>query len=242
MSSAAASSAVSELSDTLKVRISKIMCHYLRHALDEFSDRINHYVEVGELFHQIRRQHKAVPELHFEHVSTIVREDQKGRYRLLENNNRWYIGCCQGHNAKFKDIVENIGESIDPSDLHWVIHGTHRKLLDSIRTHGLKIMNRSHMHFTRGITVETLRELTKYGHLEALRSATVGNEGQPMPVVSGGARTSAKVLIVIDCQEAMKDGITFQKADNGVILSRGNNGILAPHYFSAVIDTEKGAL
>jgi 2'-phosphotransferase len=191
----------------------------------------------------MQRQHKGIPELHLSHLVTIVQQDRKGRYRLLENNDRWYIACCQGHNIKFKHIAERIGEAVDSSQLRWVIHGTHRKLLDSIMTQGIKSMNRTHIHFTQGVTMEILQELKTHSTLGALRSATVGNESEPIEVVSGGARSSAKVLIIVDCQKAMKDGITFQRAENGVILSEGDEaGRLAPKYFSAVIDIEKGLM
>lgn len=59
-------------------------------------------------------------------------------------------------------------------------------------------------------------------------------KGMPGEVISG-MRESSKVVIEIDVAKAMKDGIKFFESENGVILSAGIDGIIAPQYFKNVI-------
>lgn len=50
-------------------------------------------------------------------------------------------------------------------------------------------------------------------------------------------RHSAQVLIFIDLQCALEDGLKFHLSDNGVVLSEGNEaGIILPRYFTKVTD------
>lgn len=48
-------------------------------------------------------------------------------------------------------------------------------------------------------------------------------------------RTSSQVLIFVDVESAMADGIRFYISSNGVILTPGNDeGFLSKKYFSKV--------
>ena len=58
--------------------------------------------------------------------------------------------------------------------------------------------------------------------------------GLPGEVLSG-MRATSKVVIEIDVALAMSDGIDFFESENGVILSEGKDGILAPKYFKNII-------
>jgi 2'-phosphotransferase len=49
-----------------------------------------------------------------------------------------------------------------------------------------------------------------------------------------GMRATSKVAIFIDVGRAMEDGIEFFESDNGVILSSGIDGVIAPQYFKSV--------
>ena len=50
-------------------------------------------------------------------------------------------------------------------------------------------------------------------------------------------RNSAQVLIYIDLERALADGLKFYLSDNGVILSEGNEaGVIASTYFAKVTD------
>lgn len=132
---------------------------------------------------------------------------------------------------------------MDAYEMDWAIHGTKGEFLGSILSGGLKTMSRSHIHFTRGITITTLRSMEEKGTLGELRSYTTGNADESFPVVRGGARQSANVLIVIDCRKAMEDaGILFTISENDVVLSTGRNGKISPQYFKAIIDVDRGVI
>lgn len=69
-------------------------------------------------------------------------------------------------------------------------------------------MNRNHIHFSIG----------KPGENEVI----------------SGMRYSSEILIYIDVERAMKDGIVFQLSSNNVILSKGIDNILGTNYFKKV--------
>lgn len=71
-------------------------------------------------------------------------------------------------------------------------------------------MARNHIHFSKGMP---------------------GDNG-----VISGMRQSCTVIIEIDMEKAMNNGIKFYKSKNDVILSpgEGENGILKPQYFKSV--------
>jgi len=98
---------------------------------------------------------------------------------------------------------------IDPNQYPEVIHGTFRKNLKSILDTGLSKMARNHIHFANGL------------------SAT------------SGIRKNTNVLIYINMDLALSEGIKFFISDNGVILTPGNeSGILESKYFKKVCDTK----
>lgn len=57
--------------------------------------------------------------------------------------------------------------------------------------------------------------------------------------VTSGMRATCDLYIYIDIGAAMADGIIFEKSANGVILTKGIEGTLAPKYFKEV-RTRKG--
>ena len=47
-------------------------------------------------------------------------------------------------------------------------------------------------------------------------------------------RKGSRILIYIDLEKAMADGIKFYVSSNGVVLTEGEHGILKPKYFRRV--------
>ncbi len=78
-----------------------------------------------------------------------------------------------------------------------------------IKPEGLKRMTRNHIHFAPGLPKE---------------------EG-----VISGMRSNCDIIIEIDMQAAMKDGIVFYISSNNVILTEGENGVLKSKYFKKVM-------
>lgn len=65
-------------------------------------------------------------------------------------------------------------------------------------------------------------------------------QGVPADKVISGMRKSSQVLIYIDLERAMRAGIKFYLADNGVILSKGDeSGFVPIEFFSRVEDAQQ---
>ena len=50
-----------------------------------------------------------------------------------------------------------------------------------------------------------------------------------------GLRHKSNVLVMVDMQAAMKDGIKFFVSQNRVVLTRGKDGVLPPKYIQAIV-------
>lgn len=65
-------------------------------------------------------------------------------------------------------------------------------------------------------------------------------QGVPADRVISGMRKSSQILIFIDLERAMRAGIKFFLADNGVILTKGNeHGFVPTEFFSRVEDAQQ---
>merc|ERR1711907_377778 len=89
-----------------------------------------------------------------------------------------------------------------------VIHGTYAAAWPSIQKQGLSRMKRQHIHFATGLP------------------ASGG--------VISGMRRSCDLVIHLDLAKALRDGIPMFVSSNGVILSPGIDGFIAPKYFAKV--------
>ncbi|PHJ23905.1 rna 2 - tpt1 family protein, partial [Cystoisospora suis] len=78
-----------------------------------------------------------------------------------------------------------------------VVHGTYRRFWEKIRREGLSRMSRNHIHFASGLP---------------------GNDE-----VISGMRTTADILIFLNVQMALDEGLRLFASSNGVILSPGNS-------------------
>lgn len=91
------------------------------------------------------------------------------------------------------------------------IHGTFLKNWDDIKKKGLSRMKRNHIHFATGLPKDKS--------------------------VISGIRKSAEVFIYINLRLAIREGLQFFRSANNVILSSGDeNGIILPKYFLKVCD------
>lgn len=164
------------------------------------------YVSVDELLNNLKLKNK----LSIDQLQLIVKNDNKQRLSLCEINNKLYIRANQGHSIK--NIIHSnklLTKIIDHTEVPVCVHGTYLEAWESIKFEGLYCMNRNHIHFATGLP----------------KSSNV----------ISGMRNSSQVLIYIDVEYAMNDGIVFFKSDNNVILSSGVNGIIKPKYFKEVV-------
>jgi 2'-phosphotransferase len=88
--------------------------------------------------------------------------------------------------------------------LEYCVHGTYTRHLASIIDNGLNKMSRDFIHFA--------------SH----------------PDAKSGCRKDCDILIGINMERAIKDGIKFYMSENNVILTSGVNGSLSSKYFSSI--------
>ncbi|GAB1601401.1 uncharacterized protein LOC115217608 [Argonauta hians] len=148
----------------------------------------------------------------FSVIEGIVSRDRKQRFCLKEVSGQMVIRANQGHSIELGNL--DLREIVDPYEFADVIHGTYYQSWQYIQTEGLKTMERNHIHFAIGLP---------------------GKQG-----VISGMRSSCEILIYVDMEKAMKDGIKFLLSANNVILSTGLKNIIKPEYFKVVIDYETG--
>ncbi len=130
----------------------------------------------------------------------------KGRFSLVNDEEGvWWMWANQGHTFPVEDDVL-LHLVHDPSEIPLVVHGTYVSKLDSILEKGLSRCERQHIHFAAGLPGD----------------------------VKSGMRSNATVLIYVDVAKAMAAGISFYISDNGVILSRGKDGVVDKEFFERV--------
>ncbi len=151
-----------------------------------------------------------------EQLLSVVQENDKQRFAAKYEDNKLYIRANQGHSNKVASQIQDdkllTQLSIDDINKYpIVVHGTTRTAYETfIKAQGLKKMGRSHIHF-------------------AISDNFVESNSN-----QSGIRSSSDVLIYIDVQKAMLDGIVFFISDNKVILTTGVDGCLSPKYFTRV--------
>lgn len=179
----------------------------LKHGLDVSTDG---YILVDDIL-KLQKFNKYT----FDNIKYVVDNNDKQRFALKYENNKWYIRANQGHshNVASKIKQEDLLTKLD-TPLDCVIHGTTYNAYKEIKNNGLKKMDRSHIHFA--ITDDFV----------------AGNQQQ------SGIRSNCQILIYLDMEKAMNDGIEFYMSSNKVVLSQGvgEEGLIDKKYFSKVID------
>lgn len=105
---------------------------------------------------------------------------------------------------------------LSSSDYPNIIHGTNHTAwqLISKDPKGLQRMKRNHIHFATGL---------------------LGEDG-----VISGMRGSCTVLVYVDFEKCLRDGIKFFRSENGVVLTEGvgGEGYIPKEYFRKVVTTK----
>lgn len=195
-------------------RVSKSLSSALRHnAIDwRIPMSLNGYVKVADLIRN-NRFHKTTPT----QLAALCFTNDKQRFGVFfgatkETSSTLYIRANQGHSIQ--DLELDLERITSPAQVPVAVHGTYMAAWNTIRSMGLSRMNRQHIHFALGLP---------------------GDNG-----VISGMRGSAEVLIYLDVEKVLKDGIALYKSENGVILTSGVDGILAPQYFKKIVDRRSG--
>ncbi len=202
------------LHDTKKVRISRRLSKILRHEALEYNLNIREdgYIKITDLVELPDFQ-----DVKFDTLKEIVQQNPKNRFTIKNENNIWYIRANQGHSIPLVKTEKLLTQILIPCSC---IHATNYRALESIKINGLNKMKRNTIHFSEKYPAEY-----------------ISNEN--VIVTNVVPKLRYQVLIFIDMEKAMKDGIKFWKSDNGVILSEGINGIIDPKYFLSIKNINK---
>jgi len=205
--------------DSPEVRVSKTLSWILRHGAksEGLAMRPDGYVKVTDLL-----ANPKLKTLDLEALQEIVKADSKQRYDLVaekaadSETGIWWMKANQGHSIKSVKLDLQPISSVSDIPTGVAVHGTTREAWESISTQGLSKMKRNHIHLAQGVAGDN---------------------------VVSGMRTSSQILIFIDVQRALDDGIKFFLSNNGVILTEGNEeGILGTRYFIRVETSKRTAI
>jgi 2'-phosphotransferase len=179
-----------------QLRLSKFLSLVLRHKAKEFGLNISSQGLVGvtELLEVLKKQ-KGLESVTIVDIHHVVIHCSKQRFNLTCIDNNLFISANQGHSIE--SVTAKRKEVTDSSEIPICIHGTNMNAIQQIhKSGGLSRMDRNDIH---------------------MASALPETE-----CVISGMRKSASVVIWIDVERAMAEGIKFFISNNGVILSPGN--------------------
>jgi 2'-phosphotransferase len=155
-----------------------------------------------------------------------VAENEKQRFKLIQRSEiiqgdpeeivdlkdpaSYLIRATQGHSIKIEsaELLTLLTEETIPQDpiVHGAFFGSWKYIVES---GGLNKMQRTHMHFARGLLEDK--------------------------AVVSGMRADAQLLVWVDARKALEDGFKFWESDNKVVLTEGNEeGMLPLKYFVKV--------
>lgn len=152
-----------------------------------------------------------------EDVKSVVANNSKQRFALSTIDGVVCIRANQGHtltDVKSEDLLTEI-KLRDVSRYPICCHGTYEKCWGSILAGGLNRMARQHIHFS---------------------SSAYGDH------VISGMRSNVDLVIHVNMEQAIRDGIKFYVSQNKVILCPGiePTGSLPAKYFSRVDRVSRG--
>lgn len=142
-------------------------------------------------------------------IDHIVESNSKKRFTIDGDR----IRANQGHSFELESPVLTRIDLTNMDQYPIVCHGTYAKYLPSIVEKGLLKMDRTHIHFAKGLPKD---------------------EG-----VISGMRSSCDTIIFLDLKKALEDPdnhLEFFESSNGVILCEGP---IPAKYFSAVVNRTK---
>lgn len=193
------------------IQLSKLLSKILRHDAARLNLQMdsNGYCKLDDVLAKLSNmlRNQRVTK---ERVLTIVRNCRKQRFKVEMVDGVMKIRANQGHTVREVEGMElNEIQEFENGVKGKVIHGTNLTAWRSINEKGLSKMKRNHIHMARG----------EFGEAKS------------------GARWNSEVIITIDGNQAIRDGIKFYESDNGVILSPGDaNGTIPSKYFLQAFD------
>lgn len=187
-------------------KLSRLISKLLRH--DAIKDQIpitsDGWIKIADCINWLQLTYKKDITISQNDILRIVNNDKKNRYSTDKNNTM--IKANQGHSIELDLKLKKI--NID-DNIQNVVHGTYFRFLDSIKKNGLSRMKRQYIHFALN---DPNRDIN----------------------VKSGMREDCEILVWVDIKEAMRDGYEFYISDNGVILSKGKDGLIHPKFLKII--------
>ncbi|KAF7299537.1 Trna phosphotransferase 1 [Mycena chlorophos] len=158
-----------------------------------------------------------VSSLDLAQLQEMVKTNAKQRFALIQEEDVWLIKANQGHSLKgVKELELQPILSIADIPSKIAVHGTTNAAWQSISVQGLSRMSRNHIHLAQGAATDD---------------------------VISGMRRSSQILIFVDIERALADGLKFSLSQNGVVLTEGDEkGFLATKYFMRVETAQQVAV
>ncbi|XP_016966619.1 tRNA 2'-phosphotransferase 1 [Drosophila biarmipes] len=195
------------------VQLSKKLSWLLRHGAktEGIPIRADGFVSVTDL-----QEHPRYRSFTLEKLQEIASADSKQRYTLRWNPERRVheIRANQGHSLAVVESEAGGLERIDHmEEIPLAVHGTYYRHWEPIKTQGLSKMKRNHVHFA---------------------SSDKSN------CVISGFRSDCQILIYLNVEKVLADGIPIYRSSNNVLLCPGRNGLISKSYFLRVVDRKTG--
>ena len=190
-----------------KKDISKAMSQILRHTgrREGLEVESGGYASLSGVLQQRRLMELgATPE----EVLEIAADSSKQRFHLQQREEDCFIRAAQGHSFHVNE-EELLVQIHDPGEVPVAVHGTQLRFYEKIHREGLRPGRRQHIHFATSLPTSTRRE-------------------------QSGMRASAEILIYLDVDRALREGMRIYRSTNDVILTAGFSGLVHPRYFSKV--------
>ncbi|KAL4024556.1 hypothetical protein IC575_012916 [Cucumis melo] len=192
--------------------LGRLLTRILRHMASELNLNMRNdgYVKVEDLLKLNLKTFANIPlRSHtIDDIREAVRKDNKQRFSLLDENGELLIRANQGHTVTAVETESLLKPILSAEEVPVCVHGTYKKNLESILDSGLKRMKRLHVHFSCGLPTD----------------------GE----VISGMRRDVNVLIFLDVQKALEDGMKLYISDNRVILTEGFDGMVPIKYFQKI--------
>ncbi|GAA0151543.1 transferase [Lithospermum erythrorhizon] len=192
--------------------LGRLLTRILRHMASELSLNIrpDGYVKVRDLLNVNMKTSANIPlRSHtIDDVREAVKMDNKQRFGLMEEDGELLIRANQGHSIAKVSTESLLKPILSVEEVLVCVHGTYKKNLGSILEHGLKRMNRLHVHFTCGLPTD----------------------GE----VKSGIRRDVNVVIFLDVRKALEEGMKLYISDNKVVLTEGFDGVVPVKYFQKI--------
>ena len=191
--------------------ISHKMSKFLRHGGKQHIGK-DGFVKMEVLLSYINKKKKIAT---VDEVNNAVFNCKKKRFTIDSSDPlNLRIRCNQGHNIKVPvpDLETTPITSTNIEDAGICAHGTTLEAFEKIMASGkLNRMNRYEIHFAERMPND--------------------------PELISGIRPTSQVVIILDVEKCIKDGIPLRKSTNNVILSTGKNdtGAIPKEYFKEVI-------